>query len=118
MKIATRNAGMRATTLARRTRSRLHGERGFTIVETVVAMVVIFASLTALAYTATIGFRYIAYGRDRQQATGLANQIMEEVRGQAYSVITRGMSTADITGDPRIVTCSTIKRFETCSGPK
>jgi type II secretory pathway pseudopilin PulG len=109
---------MRATTLARRTRSRLHGERGFTIVETVVAMVVIFGSLTALAYTATIGFRYIAYGRDRQQATGLANEIMEEIRGQAYSVITRGMSTTDITSDPRIVTCSTVKRFETCSGPK
>ena len=81
-------------------------------------MVVIFGSLTALAYTATIGFRYIAYGRDRQQATGFANEIMEEIRGQAYSVITRGMSTADITSDPRIVTCSTIKRFETCSGPK
>jgi type II secretory pathway pseudopilin PulG len=109
---------MRATTLARRTRSQLQGERGFTIVETVVAMVVIFASLTALAYTATIGFRYIAYGRERQQATGLANEIMEEIRGQAYSVITRGMSTADIASDPRIVTCSSIKRFETCSGPK
>jgi type II secretory pathway pseudopilin PulG len=109
---------MTARTLTRRTRSRLHGERGFTIVETVVAMVVIFASLTALAYTATIGFRYIAYGRDRQQATGLANQIMEEIRGQAYSVITRGMSTTDITSDARIVTCSTVKRFETCSGPK
>jgi type II secretory pathway pseudopilin PulG len=109
---------MRATTLARRARARLDGERGFTIVETVVAMVVIFGSLTALAYTATIGFRYIAYGRDRQQATGLANEIMEEIRGQAYSVITRGMSTTDITSDSRIVTCSTVKRFETCSGPK
>ena len=109
---------MRATALARRTRSQLHGERGFTIVETVVAMVVIFGSLTALAYTATIGFRYIAYGRDRQQATGLANEIMEEIRGQAYSVITRGMSTTDIASDSRIVTCSTIKKFETCSGPK
>ena len=109
---------MKATTLSRRSRAQLHGERGFTIVETVVAMVVIFGSLTALAYTATIGFRYIAYGRDRQQATGFANEIMEEIRGQAYSVITRGMSTTDITGDSRIVTCSTIKRFETCSGPK
>ena len=60
--------------------------------ETMIAMVVIFGSLTALAYTATVGFRYISYGRDRQQATGFANQIMEEIRGQAYSVITRGLS--------------------------
>ena len=74
-------------------------ERGFTIVETVVAMVVIFGSLTALAYTATIGFRYIAYGRDRQQATTFANQIMEEIRGQAYGTITRGMSSSELSTD-------------------
>ena len=104
--------------LARRLRSRLQGERGFTIVETVVAMVVIFGSLTALAYTATIGFRYIAYGRDRQQATSFANQMMEEIRGQSYATITRGMSSGDLTGDARIADCSGIKRFETCSGPK
>ena len=83
-----------------------------------IAMVVIFGSLTALAYTATVGFRYISYGRDRQQATAYANKIMEEIRGQAYSVITRGMSTSDLTGDARIVTCTSVKRFESCSGPK
>jgi type II secretory pathway pseudopilin PulG len=105
-------------TIARRIRARLQGERGFTIVETVVAMVVIFGSLTALAYTATIGFKYISYGRDRQQATAYANRIMEEIRGQAYSVITRGMSTSDLTGDANIVSCSSVNRFESCSGPK
>jgi hypothetical protein len=85
-----------------------------------IAMVVIFGSLTALAYTATVGFRYISYGRDRQQATAFANQIMEEIRGQAYSVITRGMSTSNLTGDPKIVTCTSpaATRFESCSGPK
>jgi type II secretory pathway pseudopilin PulG len=98
--------------LARRLRSRLQGERGFTIVETVVAMVVIFGSLTALAYTATIGFRYISYGRDRQQATAFANEIMEEIRGQAYAVIERGMSSTDLSGDPRIQTCGTEKCFD------
>ena len=88
--------------------------------ETMIAMVVIFGSLTALAYTATVGFRYISYGRDRQQATAYANKIMEEIRGQAYSVITRGMSTSDLTGDPKIVSCTspTATRFESCSGPK
>ncbi len=88
--------------------------------ETMIAMVVIFGSLTALAYTATVGFRYISYGRDRQQATGYANKIMEEIRGQAYSVITRGMSTSDLTGDAKIVNCTspTATRFESCSGPK
>ena len=58
--------------LQRRLRAALDGERGFTILETVIAMTVVFASLTALAYTATVGFRYVAIGRDRIQATGAA----------------------------------------------
>ncbi len=92
--------------LQRRLHAALDGERGFTILETVIAMTVVFASLTALAYTATIGFRYVAIGRDRIQATGVANQIMEEIRGLAYTKITAGMSSTDLTGDSRIVTCS------------
>ena len=109
---------MRATTLARRTRSRLHGERGFTIVETVVAMVVIFGSLTALAYTATVGFRYIAYGRDRIQATAYANEIMESIRALPYASITNGLDTAEYSSDPNIKSCSGEFRFLTCSGQK
>ena len=59
--------------LIRRIRARLDGERG-AILETVIALMVVFASLTALAYTASIGFRYVGYGRDRIQATGIANR--------------------------------------------
>ena len=36
-----------------RTRARLNGERGFTILETVIALMVVFGSMTALAYTDT-----------------------------------------------------------------
>ena len=79
--------------LIRRIRARLHGERGFTILETVIALMVVFASLTALAYTASIGFRYSGYGRDRIQATGIANRIMEDIRGLAYTKITSGIPT-------------------------
>ena len=51
---------------------------------------VVFASLTALAYTASI-FRYVGYGRDRIQATGIANRVMEDIRGLAYTKITNGI---------------------------
>lgn len=107
--------------LIRRARARLHGERGFTIVETVVAMVVIFGSLTALMYTATSGFRYIALARERQSATGAATRLMEQVRALSVDTITDGMKTSDIaTGDPRIKTptdCGDGEyHFLTCAG--
>lgn len=104
--------------IIRRIRARLHGERGFTILETVVAMTVVFASLTALAYTATIGLRYGGYARDRIQATGIANRIMEDVRGLAYTKVTGGISSAELSTDPRIVSCSGVYRFQSCSGEK
>ena len=97
---------MTRRTLTRRLRSRLQGERGFTIVETMVAITVIFGSLTAMAYTATIGFRYIAFGRNRIQATGYANEVMEGVRALPYSAITKGLSAAEYSTDPNIVYCS------------
>jgi type II secretory pathway pseudopilin PulG len=102
----------------RRIRARLDGERGFTILETVIAIMVVFASLTALAYTASIGFRYVGYGRDRIQATGVANRVMEDIRGLAYTKITNGISSSELTSDSRIVSCAGTYRFETCSGEK
>jgi type II secretory pathway pseudopilin PulG len=104
--------------LIRRIRARLHGERGFTILETVIALMVVFASLTALAYTASVGFRYVGYGRDRIQATGLSNRIMEDIRGLAYTKITNGLPTSELTSDSRIKNCSGVYRFEKCSGEK
>jgi type II secretory pathway pseudopilin PulG len=109
--------------LIRRARARLNGERGFTIVETMVAMVVIFGSLTALMYTATSGFRYIALARERQAATGAATRLMEQLRALSVDTITDGMKTADIaTGDSRIKTPADCGdgayHFLTCAGEK
>jgi Tfp pilus assembly protein PilV len=104
--------------LIRRTRARLEGERGFTILETVIALMVVFASLTALAYTASIGFRYSGYGRDRIQASGLANRIMEDIRGLAYTKITNGIPTSELAADSRAVNCSGTYRFQSCAGEK
>jgi type II secretory pathway pseudopilin PulG len=109
---------MRRTSLNARLRARLDGdERGFTIIETVIAITVIFGALTAMAYTATAGFTTIAYGRERIQATGLANKIMEEVRGLAYTKITQGLKSTELTTDSRIVYCSADSsyHFESCT---
>jgi hypothetical protein len=104
--------------LRNRLRALSSDEGGFTILETVIAITVIFAALLALAYTATIGFRSIAYGRERVTFDGVADQIMEEIRGQAFSKIASGLLTSDMTGDASILNCGgtpTVYRFESCS---
>jgi hypothetical protein len=104
--------------LIRQSHARLEGERGFTILETIIALMVIFASMTALVYTATIGFKYSGYGRDRIQASGIANRIMEDIRGLAYTKITSGIPSTELASDSRIVSCAGTYRFESCSGEK
>lgn len=90
--------------LLEKVRARLHAEHGFSLLETVIAITVIFASLLALAYTATVGFGYESLARQRQTATALANGTMEQARGLAYAKIQTGMLTSDLAGDPNIVT--------------
>ncbi len=88
----------------RRIRSRLRGEAGFTLVELMVAVGIMLVALLALAYTATIGFSDIALARQRQGASGLANQTMEQIRALPFDVLKKGLSNADLTGggDPNI----------------
>src|SRR5438874_9374171 len=111
-----------------RWRARLHAdERGFSLIEAMIAITIIFGSLTALAYTATTGFRYVAYAREKQAANGIANQVMEEIRGLVYSNIQQGLSSGPAAGpnplasDPNVVTgCPAdnagVYRFVACSG--
>src|SRR5512143_386896 len=102
--------------LQRRFQARLVGdERGFTLLETIIAITVIFGSLTTLAYAATASLHYQDIARQRQSANGLAAQIMEEVRGLAYTKITSGLSSTDLTGDSNIVSCSGVYRFLSCT---
>jgi type II secretory pathway pseudopilin PulG len=104
--------------LRRRLRALSRDERGFTLLETVIAITVMFASLVALAYTATIGFKSIAYARERVTFDGVADRIMEEIRGQAYTKIQTGLLTSDVTGDSNIINCGgtpIVYRFESCS---
>src|SRR3990172_6542805 len=99
-----------------RIHARLHDdERGFGLVETVIAVGIIFASLGTLAYSATVGFGYQELARQRQAATGLANQVMEEIRGLAYTKIQAGLLSTDFTGDANIVSCSGTYRFLSCT---
>ena len=86
---------------------RLHGESdGVSIVETAVALGVLFIALVGLAYTASIGFSDVALARQRQTGNQLANKVLEQVRGLSYERVGQGLATNDLAGDPNIVTCA------------
>jgi len=96
-------------------------DTGFTLVETVVALLILFVLLLALETAATAGFRYVGYARERQAGGQIANQVMEGIRGLAYSKITSGLDIGSLATDPNLVTgCPSdpvgYYRFLSCSG--
>ena len=100
--------------------ARLHDEQGFSLLETIIAITVIFASLLVLAFTATVGFGYESLARQRQTATSFANGTMEQVRGLAYAKVQTGMLSSDLTGDTNVVTgcagdAAGVYRFLSCT---
>lgn len=85
-----------------RLRRRSKSEGGFTIVELMVASGVVFGALLALAYTSTIAFTDVALNRQRQGATALANQTMEQVRALPYDILKAGLDSTLAAADPSI----------------
>jgi len=78
------------------------GDDGFTLVELVVAMLVIAVVLTALIGLQLGSMRTVALAKQRQQATALSNQVMERVRALPLDVVKQGLNSGDLTGDPNI----------------
>ncbi len=89
--------------LLARLRLRLAGDSGFTLVEAVVALFVLGIVFTALAAASIGSLRASFVSRAEQQGVDFATQAMEKARAMAYGDLT--MTTADLAGDPRIVTC-------------
>jgi Tfp pilus assembly protein PilV len=52
--------------------------------ETVVAVIIVFAGLLALMSTATVGLVEAALARQRQTATAIGNQVLEQIRALPY----------------------------------
>jgi prepilin-type N-terminal cleavage/methylation domain-containing protein len=67
---------------------RLRGERGFGLVELLVAMTVLSVALFALVGTFTNGYRILTRASTKGAASVLADSAMEAYRGKAYNDIT------------------------------
>jgi hypothetical protein len=104
---STRPAGPFPSRLAR-------GEEGMSLVEVMVALGVMLASLVALAHTVTVALTDTGFARQRQTANQILNQTIEEVRGLPYETREKGLSSSDLTGDPNIVSCTGVYYFRSC----
>src|SRR5438067_9581461 len=91
--------------ILRRARARLTDERGFVLIEAMIALGVVFATSMLMAYTATAAFNPTAAARERQAATGLADQALEEARALPFDTLKKGFDNTDLasTTDSNIV---------------
>jgi len=74
-------------------------EAGFTIIESSIALGVVFVVLVALLGALTAGTRGLVTGRQRSAALALANEVMENARGRAYGDVGH-----DFDSDPTLTT--------------
>ena len=77
-------------------------EDGFTLVELVIAMFIVTVILTSMLALFVASIRTVTLARERQTATALATQVLEQVRALPYNDVVKGLDSTDLTGDPFI----------------
>jgi prepilin-type N-terminal cleavage/methylation domain-containing protein len=77
-------------------------DSGFTMVELIVAMVILVTVLLTLITVQVRALQGVALGKQRQQATAYANRAMEQMRALPYGTVTAGLNSTDLTGDPNL----------------
>jgi hypothetical protein len=80
-------------------RTRRSDDTGFTLTETMISLFVVAVMLLGLVYAQSAATLSIARAKQRQQATQLANQIMEKVRAIPWVTLSAGLNSDDLAGD-------------------
>jgi len=78
------------------------GDRGFTLIELMIAMFIIGGVLLSLVTLQTKAMVSIAQAKERQQATAVANQVLEEMRALPWKTVSAGSPQSAIGADPYI----------------
>ena len=76
----------------------LRREDGFSLVELTVATGVILTAVVMLGGVMTTGIKATGISRERQSATGLANQTMEQIRALPFDTMARGLARCVLPG--------------------
>ena len=98
--------------LRRRLQRRAAGESGFSLIELVLASGIMALVMASLAYVGTVAFTDAAVARNRQTASNLANQALEQVRALPYDTVALGLLTSDVsTGDSDISHVGTAYKY-------
>ncbi len=84
-------------------RRSLQAESGFTIVESLIALGLVFGVVVGLLATVNIGIRGLLTGRQRSVALSIANEVIETARSRSYSDVGH-----DLDSDPTLATDTAI----------
>lgn len=77
-------------------------DEGFTLIEMTTALFIVMVVLVALVGVYLSAARTIGLAKQRQGATALANQTMEELRALPYDTVAAGLNSGDLSGDANI----------------
>jgi prepilin-type N-terminal cleavage/methylation domain-containing protein len=80
-----------------RSGTRQAGDAGFTLIEVIVAMLIVGGTLVGLLALQTRSALTSQTSRQRQQAAALANQVVEQARGLDVTRMRKGLNSANVT---------------------
>jgi len=87
---------------------RQRGDAGFTLVEMVVAILVISVGLLGLMTVQMRSIATVGLAGQRQNATALGNRAMEQMRALPYGTVTGGMACSDLSNTDTNISVSTV----------
>ncbi len=71
-------------------RMRLSGERGFSVVEAIVGIVMLSIGLIGLAKSSALGFSQVTRARQDMQYAAEVQQVMDSLRSRGYGLVSSG----------------------------
>ena len=86
-------------------------EAGFTIIESTIALALVFVVLVGLLGALTAGARGLITGRQRSAGLALANEVLEDARGRFYGDIGHDLDSDPTLATDPLVTGSGTNRF-------